>query len=68
MNLLPNRISIACEAQDTDAVADTTILDCLECGSCTYVCPAKRPIVQWVKWGKAQLALRRERQKKPKAS
>jgi len=68
MNLLPNSIGIACEAQDIDAVADTAILDCFECGSCTYVCPAKRPMVQWVKWGKAQLSLRRERQKKPKAS
>ena len=28
------------------------ILDCIECGSCNYVCPAFRPIVQFVKIGK----------------
>jgi len=32
------------------------IMDCKECGCCTYVCPARRPIVQWIKLGKAQLA------------
>ncbi|MFC1510894.1 electron transport complex subunit RsxC [Candidatus Margulisiibacteriota bacterium] len=26
--------------------------DCIECGSCAYVCPAKIPLVQWIKLGK----------------
>ena len=59
MRLLPNEISIACEAKDVDAIAATSILDCFECGACTYVCPAKRPITQWVKFGKAELARRK---------
>ena len=62
MNLLPNEISIACEAGDVDAIAATGILDCFECGCCTYGCPARRPIVQWVKFGKAELAKRRAQQ------
>ena len=37
--------------------------DCIGCLSCVYVCPARRPIVHWVKLGKAQLA--RLRAKKP---
>ena len=31
-------------------------LDCIECGACTYVCPARRPIVQWIKLCKGELA------------
>jgi len=68
MNLLPNAISIACESGDIDAIAATTILDCFECGCCTYMCPARRPIVHWVKWGKAELAKRKAQQQESKAS
>ena len=28
-------------------------LDCIQCGSCTYVCPAKRPLMQLFKQTKA---------------
>jgi electron transport complex protein RnfC len=30
--------------------------DCIECGLCSYVCPAKRALVTWIKKGKAGLA------------
>jgi len=68
MNLMPNEISIACEARNLDAVAATGILDCFECGCCNYACPARRPIVHWVKWGKADLARRKAQQQKQKVS
>ncbi|MBM4038513.1 MAG: electron transport complex subunit RsxC [Planctomycetes bacterium] len=68
MGLMPNEISIACEARDLDMAAAVNILDCFECGCCTYVCPARRPIVHWVKWGKAELAKRKAQQQKQKAS
>lgn len=32
-------------------------MDCIECGSCTYICPAKRYLVQNIKLGKAQVRL-----------
>ena len=67
MRLMPNEISIACESGNVDAIAATTIMDCFECGACTYVCPGKRPIVHWVKFGKAELAKRRAQEPKPKA-
>ena len=68
MRLLPNEISTACESRSLDAMAATTILDCFECGCCSYVCPARRPIVHWVKWGKVELAKRKAQQQKTKAS
>lgn len=68
MGLMPNEISIACEARNFDLMARVDILDCYECGCCTYVCPSKRPIVHWVKWAKAELARRKAQQQTQKAS
>ncbi len=32
------------------------LLDCMECGSCSYICPVKRKLVDYIKFGKATLA------------
>lgn len=38
------------------------IMDCIECGSCNYTCPSNRPILDWVRLGKAKVGeLRRAR-------
>jgi len=35
-------------------------MDCMECGSCAFVCPAKINLVHWMKLGKYHIqALRR---------
>ena len=31
------------------------VMNCVECGSCVYVCPAKRNIVQYIRNAKAQV-------------
>ena len=37
--------------------------ECIECGCCSYTCPAKRNIVQYVKYLKAQnLSITKNRQ------
>ncbi|HZX34873.1 MAG TPA: electron transporter RnfC, partial [Thermodesulfobacteriota bacterium] len=28
---------------------------CIECGCCAFVCPARRPLVQWIRVGKVRL-------------
>lgn len=60
--LVPNELSITCEAGDFDLAMERNILDCIECGVCTYVCPARRPIVHLIKLGKAELAKRRRKE------
>lgn len=41
------------------------IIDCMECGSCTFVCPANRPILDFVRLGKSTvLKMIRERNMK----
>lgn len=38
------------------------LMDCMECGSCSYICPADRPILDYIRTAKAKiLKLRRER-------
>ncbi len=39
---------------------------CIECGCCSFVCPSKRPLVQWIRIGKARL--REAQQKETKAA
>lgn len=38
------------------------VMDCIECGSCNFACPSNRPILDWVRLGKAKVgAIRRSR-------
>lgn len=61
--LTPSMISRAVERQDMDLAQEWNVLECKECGCCTFVCPARRPIIHQVKFAKAELAARKARQK-----
>ena len=37
------------------------ILDCIECGCCSYICPSRRPLVQAIRMGKADVLDRRRK-------
>jgi electron transport complex protein RnfC len=54
--LMPAAISRAAERLNVDAAIEWNLLECKECGCCTYVCPARRPIVHQVKFAKAEAA------------
>lgn len=55
MNLMPNAISTAFDSKNTDRLSKLKVNLCMECGCCSYVCPAKRPLVQTNKLAKALL-------------
>ncbi len=38
------------------------ITDCLECGSCTWACPAGRPLIEYIRLGKAKVQSLRRKQ------
>jgi electron transport complex protein RnfC len=48
-----------------DALENDKIQDCIECGCCLYTCPANVPILDWVRFGKAEV-LKRMREKAAK--
>ncbi|HUL31934.1 MAG TPA: electron transport complex subunit RsxC [Thermodesulfobacteriota bacterium] len=56
MKLQPSLIGVFIEKGHYQDAKDYNLMDCFECGSCTFVCPANRPIVQWVKKAKKELA------------
>lgn len=51
-NLLPTGFADAYEARDVKRLNDLKIMQCMECGSCSYVCPAHRPLAFINKLGK----------------
>lgn len=52
MGLEPKEIGIYVEADKAAETGPFGVFDCFECGSCAYVCPAKRPLVQFVRMAK----------------
>ncbi len=52
MGLEPKEIGIYVEANRAEDTEPFGVFDCFECGSCAYVCPAKRPLVQFVRLAK----------------
>jgi electron transport complex protein RnfC len=55
MGLVPSMLSILGERHRyTEAKEEYGLFNCIECGSCVYTCPAKRNIVQYIKYSKAQ--------------
>lgn len=52
MGLEPKEIALHVEANRAEVTEPFGVFDCFECGSCAYVCPAKRPLVQFVRLAK----------------
>ena len=42
--LMPSIFADAYEAKDVDTLNRFKVMQCMECGSCTYTCPARRPL------------------------
>lgn len=56
MGLNPSTLSILGEKEMIDeALKDYGILNCIECGCCSYSCPSKRKIVHYIKYTKKLL-------------
>ena len=42
-------------------VGSMAVRGCIACGSCTYICPAKRPLMQLFKQAKAEIMAAKRR-------
>ncbi|MCL2128204.1 MAG: electron transport complex subunit RsxC, partial [Treponema sp.] len=56
--LTPAIINDSLEAGDLDYAVKAGLLDCVECGTCAYVCPAKVKLVQRFRVGKQRIRMR----------
>lgn len=61
MALMPNFIGSASEKNKIELAEKYGAMDCFECGCCTYTCPAKRPLVQWIRIAKGEIGARRKK-------
>lgn len=52
MGLEPKEIAIYVEAGRPQDTSQFGVFECFECGCCAYVCPAKRPLVQFIRLAK----------------
>lgn len=55
MRLVPVQIADYVERGRFDEAKELGVLDCIECGSCAYACPARRNLVHLFKHAKNQL-------------
>ncbi len=61
-HVLPARLATFAENGETDKFVKYDGMECCECGCCSYVCPAKRPLTQSIKsMRKMVLASRRKK-------
>ena len=51
--LIPTALADAYDRRDAEALSRLKVMQCMECGSCSYICPARRPLGFTNKLGKA---------------
>ena len=55
MGLNPTLLMNASEFAEWDLAEKNYITDCIECGSCSYTCPANRPLLDYIRSGKGKV-------------
>lgn len=58
MGLEPYLLQAASERKLWEKAEAERIMDCIECGSCSYICPSNRPLLDFIRIGKAETARR----------
>lgn len=61
MHLMPNYLAAFAKADNDEMCEKFNILSCVECGCCTYNCPARVPIVQHIRNKKSQIMTKRKK-------
>ena len=55
MKLNPALLGRLIENEKFELARDNHVMDCMECGSCAFICPAHRPLVQHMRRAKAEI-------------
>jgi electron transport complex protein RnfC len=54
MGLEPYLLAVLAEKKRFEDCESHKIMDCIECGSCAYICPSGRPLLDLIRVGKAE--------------
>jgi electron transport complex protein RnfC len=57
MKLQTTMIDMYVRKRRYEAAKAAGVMNCIECGACTYVCPAKRQLTQMCRVGKRMVPL-----------
>lgn len=60
MRLMPAKLDALTRAQRFDEAEKLGVMNCMECGVCTFVCPAKRSLTQSCRTAKKVITTRRK--------
>ncbi len=63
MLLYPNHLSNCAEKEKYKEADKWDALDCMQCGTCSYVCLARRPNVNLIKKAKSEIMVKRHKQR-----
>jgi len=55
MGLEPYLLMTLSEKSLFDRMEPEKVMDCIECGSCSYTCPSSRPLLDYIRLGKAEV-------------
>lgn len=58
--LMPTTLGVLAQLDMFEEAQRYDVMDCIECGCCNYVCPAKIPLVQLLRYAKAEVLTRRK--------
>jgi len=61
MFLLPSKLNMLVLKGDYETFEKSHGVDCIECGCCTFVCPAKRHLTQTCREGKRRVLSNRKK-------
>lgn len=64
MGLMPNYLAMFARDRKYDLCEKYDVMSCVECGACSYICPAGVPIVQFNRVSKAKITEKRKGDKK----
>ena len=68
LSLNPSQLGILAKFEQYDLMAsDYNLMDCFECGSCSYVCPSNIPLVQYFRLSKSLVRKRKAAESKQHA-
>jgi electron transport complex protein RnfC len=62
MHLMPNYIYRYAKNEMYDEAEKYNVLDCIECGACSYSCPAKIQLVQMMRLTKFKVTSNKKRE------
>lgn len=56
MGLEPYLLMVLGQKSHFERMENEKVMDCIECGSCSYTCPSNRPLLDYIRLGKSEVA------------